>query len=496
MKKIILCILFLFNVTQQASSFCGFYVAKADAKLFNKASQVIMVRNGDKTTITMSNDFQGAVSDFAMVVPVPVVLTKSQIRVAERRIFDAFDAYSGPRLVEYHDPNPCNKYTYETIKLVSSLEELKDEKAPKKRLNEDKNGVTIEAKYTVGEYDILILGAKDSEGLENWLIANGYKMPVGAKEVLTPYIKSNMKFFVVKVNLDIQLQSGFNELRPLQLSFITPKYMLPIRLGMANADGAFQDLIIYTFSKNGRVETTNYRTVEVATNKKVPLFIKEKFGKFYKSLFDNQYDDEKNVTFLEYAWDVSSNNYTHCDPCSSSPPVYKDMKEAGVDWLNDRNLTTNSSISDYQGDVFFTRLHVRYDRQNFAQDLQFQETSNKQNFQCRYILTHPVAESVNCEVAYDYYKEVYTRRKKEVYEMQALTGWSIDRYSYYTAEYKELMNDANPKKYEEDKIIEKKELNKGGIFNENNYTQNDWSKAATLLLIISLVASAIAIKRN
>ncbi|TND05043.1 MAG: hypothetical protein FD123_3663, partial [Bacteroidetes bacterium] len=53
--------------SMNAMAFCGFYVAKADAKLFNKTSEVILVRNGEKTTITMSSDFEGEVKDFAMV---------------------------------------------------------------------------------------------------------------------------------------------------------------------------------------------------------------------------------------------------------------------------------------------------------------------------------------------------------------------------------------------------------------------------------------------
>ncbi|HEX2642042.1 MAG TPA: DUF2330 domain-containing protein, partial [Thermoanaerobaculia bacterium] len=42
-----------------ALGFCGFYVAKADTKLFNQASQVALVRDGDRTVMTMANDFQG-----------------------------------------------------------------------------------------------------------------------------------------------------------------------------------------------------------------------------------------------------------------------------------------------------------------------------------------------------------------------------------------------------------------------------------------------------
>src|SRR5256885_11651468 len=90
-----------------AASFCGFYVASGDAKLFNKASQVVLARDGDRTVITMASDYQGDVQQFALVVPVPTVLEKSQIHVGEQPTVDHIDAFSEPRLVEYFDPSPC-----------------------------------------------------------------------------------------------------------------------------------------------------------------------------------------------------------------------------------------------------------------------------------------------------------------------------------------------------------------------------------------------------
>ncbi|TMG91592.1 MAG: DUF2330 domain-containing protein, partial [Betaproteobacteria bacterium] len=89
------------------SAFCGFYVGKADAKLFNEASQVILARDGNRTVIGMRNDFQGELTDFALIVPVPVVLQKGQIHIGDPKIFERIDAYSAPRLAEYFDPNPC-----------------------------------------------------------------------------------------------------------------------------------------------------------------------------------------------------------------------------------------------------------------------------------------------------------------------------------------------------------------------------------------------------
>ena len=102
------CFLVLALRVDVASAFCGFYVAKADTKIFNESSQVVLVRDGDRTVLTMANDFQGDPLEFAMVVPVPVVLQKEDVKTPFRAVFDRLDAYSAPRLAEYYDPNPCN----------------------------------------------------------------------------------------------------------------------------------------------------------------------------------------------------------------------------------------------------------------------------------------------------------------------------------------------------------------------------------------------------
>ncbi|TAH41783.1 MAG: DUF2330 domain-containing protein [Bacteroidetes bacterium] len=421
-------ILLMLAVPGSMQAFCGFYVAKADATLFNKSSQVILVRDGDHTVVTMSSDYSGELKDFAMVVPVPVVLKKSDIRVVERMLFDAFDAYSGPRLVEYWDENPCwdrrrGESKFEVSPMAASVAE-----SDISTLKDEERKVTIEAQYVVGEYDILILSAEESSGLEDWLTSNGYRIPLGARDVLEPYIKSGMKFFVVKVNIDGYKKEGAELLRPLQIAFHSPKFMLPIRLGMANSADS-QDMIVYALTKNGRVETSNYRTVNMPTDRKVPEFVQENFGKFYADTYSNVVKKEgrRNV-FLEYAWDISGNNFMKCDPCASAPPIYSDLVKAGATWLqSNRNGT-------YQGSVYFTRLHVSYDRANFAQDLVFQETPNKQNFQARYILTHPAPGPFTCDEGKAYLQELRKKRYRELQELHSLTGWDIKKYGDYLQE--------------------------------------------------------------
>jgi Na+-translocating ferredoxin:NAD+ oxidoreductase RnfD subunit len=409
----------------EASAFCGFYVSKADGTLKNKTSQVILVRDGNRNVITMYNDFKGNLKDFAMVVPVPVVLAKKDIKVVDQAIFNTLNEYSKPRLVEYYDQNPCMDYERLKQDVSGAVPGLAIRGNKLRAADEKSLGVKIEAQYLVGEYDILILSAKESSGLKTWLDENGYKIPAGADEVLEPYIKSNLKFFVVKVNEAEKKKLAGDFLRPIQISFSSPKFMLPIRLGMANADGD-QDMIVYAFTKKGRIETTNYRTFSLPTGKNIPLFVKNNFGSFYANLFQHQWQKEgKALAMLEYAWDVSPKNFVKCDPCVATAPAVQDLVQAGVWWLG-RDWTDYSDVQDdeedYSDNVYFTRLHVRYNRKNFPQDLMFQVTPNTENYQARYVITHPATGDFNCEAGKKYLKQLKERRADELEMLAYLTG--------------------------------------------------------------------------
>jgi len=426
-KKVAASLFLMAMITHEAVAFCGFYVSKADGTLKNKTSQVILVRDGNRNVITMYNDFQGNLKDFAMVVPVPVVLKQNDIKVVSQQIFNTLNDYSKPRLVEYYDQNPCiQAYNQRSSAPSAALNEVVVMGNGTKRKSEDR--VKIEAKYIVGEYDILILSAKESSGLKSWLEENGYKIPAKAEEVLEPYIKSNLKFFVVKVNEIEKKKLPGNFLRPIQISFNSPKFMLPIRLGMANADGD-QDMIVYAFTKKGRVESTNYRTFSIPTGKNIPLFVQNNFGNFYSNLFQHQWQREgKAIAVLEYAWDVSPKNFVKCDPCVATAPSAQDLTQAGVWWIN-RNWNDYNDIDEdeaYSDNVFFTRLHVRYNRSSFPQDLQFQVTPNIENYQARYIITHPATGDFNCDAGKKYLKELKKRRLDEMQMLSYLTGKGYD----------------------------------------------------------------------
>ncbi|HKQ59401.1 MAG TPA: DUF2330 domain-containing protein [Candidatus Eisenbacteria bacterium] len=393
-----------------AHSFCGFYVASGDAKLFNKASQVALVRDGDRTVMTMANDFKGDPKEFAIVIPVPTVLEKGQVHVGERALIDHLDAFSAPRLVEYWDPDPCQVALQERSSLSFNLPMAAARDASVGMAKS--RGVTIEARYTVGEYDILILSAKESHGLAQWLAENGYRVPAGAARVLNGYIKQGIKFFVAKVNLKEQQRLGFSNLRPLQMAFESPRFMLPIRLGMANSEGT-QEMFVYTITRKGRVETVNYRTAKLPSDRDVPEFVKADFADFYRDMFSAQVEREgMQVVFTEYAWDMG-----WCDPCASAPLSPEELKALGVFWLNESGTQS----------PFITRLHLRYDAAHFPEDLVLQQTADRTNFQGRFVIRHEWKGEGDCPAARQYRASLAARRAKEAGTLAELTGWSLHR---------------------------------------------------------------------
>jgi hypothetical protein len=217
------------------------------------------------------------------------------------------------------------------------------------------------------------------------------------------------------VNLEEQAQTGVSYLRPLQFAFEYERFMLPVRLGMLNARGP-QDLVLYVLTANGRAETTNYRTIKVPSNMDVPVFVRGEFAKTYKALFQAQAAREDyRAIFTEYFWDMS-----WCDPCAGDPLSPAELRQAGVYWVGDGATRGGGQP------VMLTRLHLRYTRDSLPEDLVFQETQDRNNFQARYVLRHPWGGSVDaCPEAKPYFDAVRQRQEREAETLASLTGWTL-----------------------------------------------------------------------
>ena len=237
-----------------AHAFCGTYIGGAGDDLYNDASEIIMARQGDKTTLTLLNDYSGNLTEFAMVIPVPEVLEEENVRTVNGDFVETIRRFSEPRLVEYTcdtvpreggNPLGCVYYDY-------SLNASRDDVGAEP---EEPSTVLVESEFSVGIYDIVVLSAEESGDLIEWLNTNGYAVDATSEDILAEYIASGSYFFAAKIDLGDQLVDGplgSTWLEPLQFTYTSSGFSLPIRLGTLNSRGT-QDLIVYTLTHMKRV---------------------------------------------------------------------------------------------------------------------------------------------------------------------------------------------------------------------------------------------------
>jgi len=389
--------------SQSAAAFCGFYVATNDTPLINKASRVVLAHDGNTTLVTMASDVKGDPKEFGLVVPVPAVIKKEQVKIIKPAVVQHLAEYTKPRLVQYFDRDPCAPPMPMSMAVPSPVATAEAGKAHRSR-----STIRIEEQYTVEEYDIIVLTAAKPADLVAYLNQNGYRVPAGAEATVGSYLRQGMHFFLAKVNMAKMKDNTSGFLRPIQVTYNSPKFMLPIRLGTVNADGP-QDMIVLGLTRNGRLETTNYPTVKMPTGNPIPLFVGENFGAFYDAAFDRQAAAHTGSTFLEYAWNMGA-----CDPCSAPPLANGELRALGASWV---------PAEGWQQNTFVTRLHVRYDRDHFPEDLALHETGDNESYQARYVMTHPFTGGTFCFAGFRYKAGLPERFRQEATSLRSLTGW-------------------------------------------------------------------------
>lgn len=346
----------------EADAFCGTYVSSYEEAPQNAASEVAIVRQGTRTTLTVGNDVLGETRDFAMIVPVPEVLPEDAIRVVDPSVFDLLRGYSDPRQVRYE----CADLAYDTATDTDADADLDTGSIS----DTADTAVEVEAQYIVGEYDISILSATESGALVDWLQANGYAVPDASERLLGEYIEGGAYFFAAQVREDAEIETGAM-LSPLQFSYTSEPFGLPIRIGTLNSPGE-QDLRIYAISDfdQGRTAIANYDEAPIDTDCMWQPEGGEDFTTWYDRQLDASYASQASASWItEYSWGNGD-----CDPCTGVLP-------------DDNALFTLGYEADYHVGMYywFTRLRMRYAPQTATQDLVLYQTNMHDTTQMRFI---------------------------------------------------------------------------------------------------------------
>ncbi len=309
-------------------------------------AQVAIVRRDGRTSFSVSVNPAGDPQSFALVMPVPEILEESEIHTLNPDVFARLDGYTAPRHVsDAGCPSSGGGPQSDTADAGDTGAGGGD----------DEGSVDVEAEYLVGQYEVVILSAEESSSLATWLDDNGYYLPEGADERLAEYIEAGSYFLAAKVSESSEVATGA-PLTPLQVSYDSEIFSIPIRLATLNSPGE-QDLIIYAITKleddadAGEVSIANYTGFEVPQQCVWGDAATDDFSTFYNDLFNSSWTETGGA-----AWTVEfAGGYYDCNPCSGTTITDEDLGMLG-----------------FWGDPYehhLTRIHMRYTPEQATSDL-------------------------------------------------------------------------------------------------------------------------------
>jgi hypothetical protein len=435
----------LLGLSPSAQAFPGLYVAKdADAELYNQTSQVVMARDGNRTTLTMLNDYEGNVGEFALIVPVPANLQPEQVRIVDPLAIKRIAFLSSPALF-FDRPNcvaPCliREPCFKTETIVTGDADIFNDpygvlsdrnhrsmaqSASDRHLCSPPSPTTvfypvdfyrIRSLVTTGEFETTVLNAQSGHQFISWLKAQGYSISETTEQALQPYIDQGMSLVVAQVNIPEFAAGKTYYLHPLQITYESPQFLLPIQLGKLNSQG-LQEVSLHLLSSKGRAEVVNYPTVPIPSEAVLPEFVASNFGeKFievYQAILDKAFERSgRNTVLLESVLSVQ----TLTQPTRREAAYPDDLQTAGVSWIP--KPEPDVPRFELGADVFFTGLKLRYSPADFPEDLAFYETREPERFEVRYNLEVYRSSGPNPEQAAEQCAASILEKFRQDYEAQ------------------------------------------------------------------------------
>ncbi len=437
----------------------GFIAGKGETPRVSNSTQVVLLKKGDHTVVTVWADYEGPLDHFALVLPVPSDVELADVKTLKRDAVDHLDEISAPRFHEFWEKDPCepgeaDQEWERDLRVKDSAANFLGagmpdvsggQKLPPEML------LDFDPQFKDGEYTFSLVPS--GQDVQAYLQKKGLGVPAGAKAGLAKYEAAGMRVLVADVAASQVELGGARRalLSPIRFATRQP-YVLPSTLGLANSSGR-QELILYVLHPDQRFEVTNYGNVYPPTNVNVDMVVKERMGEFYAGVHDALLAKEPRSFLVEYAWPTIK----HCgEPCPNAPMAIHELSSLGVDVVEgdvpkaERNpkpapLTpeekaqlksldkpTRKRLEEQRREVVrrrgvlerngyvITRLHHRYDASGLPEDIEVRPAgsveggialptgpnaempgsvtpASENRLQIRYAAAHPSKKVVQCE---------------------------------------------------------------------------------------------------
>lgn len=305
------------------------------------STEITLIKKDGKSVVSVLPDYQGPLSGFAVILPVPKDVAVGHVTTLKREFVDRVSKVSAPKFAEFWEMDPCD-----TSKLEQDWEMDMTAKAntgflgvmqtePTKKVAKELL-LDMKAKTKEGEYKEVFVGS--AEQLKGWLKGKSYSLPQGGDESLSSYEAQGYQFLALDVDVNrVELVGGDRaQLSPVRYWTAEELKSLPTRFGLPSASKE-QELFIYTLIPEQRYQVTNYPTLPIPTNLRVvteyeekpgsKFNLKEKMGEFYGALHDRFLQKHPGSFLIEYAFPAD----TCGKPCTTEPLLPHEILSLGAD---------------------------------------------------------------------------------------------------------------------------------------------------------------------
>lgn len=300
------------------------------------STHVSLLSNNGTNVVTIMPDYQGPLSAFAVIIPVPSDVTVDRVNTLKREFVDRLESISAPRFAEFWEMDPCesgpatqdwerNLSADASSAFLGAVQTEPTKKVAKELL------LDVKAQTKEGEYALQVFG--NAEEVKTWLSQESLSLPAGGDAALSEYAGLGFKFVVGKVDPNrVELVGGDRaQLSPIRYWTEQSVTRVPARFGLASA-APQQELFVYAMIQNQRMQIANYPTKAAPTNATVAEGVKERIGEFYAALQDRFLEKNPGTFLLEYAYSTAACG----QPCPNEPLMPHELMSLGGDVIDSK----------------------------------------------------------------------------------------------------------------------------------------------------------------
>jgi len=426
--------------------------AKTTAQLTRGVLQVAVAHDGQRTTWTLSNEVKGNVRRFSLMIPVPGKVSKRQVRVVAASALAALDKATAPRVERRTDPDPC-----QPLDLFGALSDMPgvgiassgagSRGAGGSRAKAADFGVKVESHIQVGGYDIAVLKAEGAAGLAAWLRKFKYDVPQDVESLMGDYLEHDWRFLVARVNLKKLKRDRFTRLKPLQISFPSPRLELPIRLAGVSSSAPV-DMVVFVLTDAGLATVKGRESQRMPTDVNIPAYAGEDLTVLHSQVITQQLKLHPDTALLEYSGAPRSTPTVESVLSGRRPTSRKAFIALGARWVKrGKPLWISRYRLNFTGDP--------------VTDLLLEVGAARDPFEVRYVARRPwqpggvgnigtggrsggeVPEDL-CLAGQDYLRSLGPRVEKEIATLVQLTGRDEANVRRRVGQLVTLKDDAPP----------------------------------------------------